>query len=80
MCIDTSTLVYRYSFLIRTDDYFRTNWYLAVNLTQKQFGNEIKYHMTYNIRYLAMYVVSLKVYNVRYILPYKQQNDTLHQN
>ena len=27
--------------------------------------------MTYNIRYLAIYMGSLKVYNVRYILSYK---------
>ena len=27
--------------------------------------------MTYNLRYLAIYIGSLKVCNVRYILPYK---------
>ena len=29
--------------------------------------------MAYNIRYLAKYIVSLKDFNVFYILPYKQQ-------
>ena len=35
--------------------------------------------MTYNITYLAIYVVTLKDCNVHYILPYKQQKVTLHQ-
>ena len=35
--------------------------------------------MTYKVRYLVIYVASLKVCNVRFILPYKQQNDNLHQ-
>ena len=39
----------------------------------------MKYNMTYKIRYSVIYVASLKVCNVRYIFPYKQQNDTLHQ-
>ena len=30
--------------------------------------------MTYNIRYLAIYIESLKVCNVRYILSYKRLN------
>ena len=34
--------------------------------------------MTYNIRYLAIYVGSLKVCNVRYILSYKHQNMELY--
>ena len=78
MCVDISILVNRYSFLKITDDYFRTNWYLDIHLTQKQFCNEIKYHI-YKIRYLAVYVASLKVCNVCYIFPYKQQNATLLQ-
>ena len=36
----------------------------------------MKYHM---ISFLIIYVGSLKVCNVSYILPYRQQNDTLHQ-
>ena len=36
--------------------------------------------MTYKIRYLVIYVTRHKVCNVRYILPDKQQNYTLHQN
>ena len=74
MCVDISTLVYRYSFFIISDKYIRTNLYLVINLTQKQFLNEIKYHMIYKIRYLAIYVASLKVCNVYYILLYKKQN------
>ena len=35
--------------------------------------------MTYYIRYQAIYTVSLKVCNVRYILPIKQQQDMLRQ-
>ena len=34
--------------------------------------------MTYNIRYLAIYIGSLKVCNVRYILSYKHQNMELY--
>ena len=34
--------------------------------------------MTYNIRYLAIYIGSLKVCNVRYILSYKLQNMKLY--
>ena len=34
--------------------------------------------MTYNIRYLSIYVGSLKVCNVRYILSYKLQNMKLY--
>ena len=34
--------------------------------------------MTYNIRYLAIYVGRLKVGNVRYILSYKLQNMKLY--
>ena len=34
--------------------------------------------MTYNIRYLEIYVGSLKVCNVRYILSYKLQNMKLY--
>ena len=34
--------------------------------------------MTYNIRYLAIYIGSLKVFNVRYILSYKLQNMKLY--
>ena len=34
--------------------------------------------MTYSIRYLAIYVGSLKVCNVRYILSYKHQNMELY--
>ena len=79
MCVDISTLVYRYSFLRITDNYFRTNWYLVINLTQSLFLNEIKYHMIYKIRYLAVYIASLKVCNVCYIFPYKLQNATLNQ-
>ena len=76
MCEDISTLVYRYSFFRITDNYFRTNWYLNINLTQTLFWNEIKYHMIYKLRYLAVYIASLKSCNVCYIFPYKQQNAT----
>ena len=69
----------RYSFLKITDNYFKTNWYHVINLTQKQLGNEIKYHMIYKIRYLVIYVASLKVCNECYIFLYKQQNASLHQ-
>ena len=34
--------------------------------------------MTYNIRYLAIYIGSLKVCNVRYILSYKHLNMKLY--
>ena len=34
--------------------------------------------MTYNIRYLAIYIGSLKVCNVRYILSYKHRNMVLN--
>ena len=34
--------------------------------------------MTYNIRYLAIFIGSLKVCNVRYILSYKLQNMNLY--
>ena len=34
--------------------------------------------MTYNIRYLAIYIRSLKVCNVRFILSYKHQNMELY--
>ena len=34
--------------------------------------------MTYNIRYLSLYIRSLKVCNVRYILSYKHQNMELY--
>ena len=34
--------------------------------------------MSYNIRYLAIYIGSLKVCNVRYILSYKHQNMELY--
>ena len=34
--------------------------------------------MAYNIRYLAIYVESLKVCNVRYLLSYKLQNMKLY--
>ena len=80
MCVDISTLVYRYSFLRITDNYFITSWYLVIYLTQNLFWNEIKYHMIYKIRYLAVYIASLKVCNVCYIFPYKQHNATLRQN
>ena len=43
------------------------------------FWNEIKYHMIYKIRYLAVYIASLKGCNVCYIFPHKQQNATLRQ-
>ena len=35
--------------------------------------------MTYNIRYLAIYIGSLKVCNIRYILSYALKYGTLHQ-
>ena len=79
MCVDILTLVYRYSFLRITDNYFRKNWYLVINLAQKSFEMKKQQHMIYKIRYLAVYIASLKVSNVRYIFPYKQQNATLHQ-
>ena len=34
--------------------------------------------MVYNIRYLAIYIGSLKVCNVRYILSYKNENMELY--
>ena len=34
--------------------------------------------MTYNMRYLAKYIGSLKVCNVRYILSYKLQNINIY--
>ena len=40
MCVDISTLVYRYSILRITDIYFRTNWYLVIILTQKSLEME----------------------------------------
>ena len=51
-----------------------------MNLTQKSF--EMKYkkkHMIYRIRYLAVYIASLKVCKVCNIFRYKQQYATLHQ-
>ena len=64
--------VYWYSDLIKTDKYLRTNCCLVINSKPNRF--EIQ-HMTYNIRYLAIYIYiyiySLKVCNVRYILSYK---------
>ena len=38
----------------------------------------MKYHMTYYIRYLAIYIGSLKICNVRYILSYKHQSIKLY--
>ena len=38
----------------------------------------MKYHMTYNIRYLAIYIGSLKVCNVRYTWSYKHLNMELY--
>ena len=35
--------------------------------------------MIYKIRYSLVYIASLKVCNVCYIFPYKQQNANLHQ-
>ena len=74
-CFIANVNVYRYSNLIKTDNYFRTNCCRDINLKQNRFEiKKKKYHMTYNIRYLAKYIGSLKVCNVRYILSYKLQN------
>ena len=60
--------------------YFRTNYCLVINLKQNRFEIKKKYHMTYKIRYLAIYIGSLEVCNVRYILSYNlQKYETLHQ-
>ena len=60
--------VYRFSNLIKSDRNFRTNCCL-VKFKTNQVRNY--YYMTYNIRYLAIYIGSLKYCNLRYILSYK---------
>ena len=70
--------VYRYSNLIKTDNYLKKNCCLVINLKQNRFEILKKYHMAYNIRYLAIYIGSLKVCNIRYILSYKLQNMKLY--
>ena len=72
-CFIANGNVYRYSNLIKTDNYFRTNCCLVINLKQNRLQIKKKYHMTYKIRYLAIYIGSLKVCNVRYILSNKPQ-------
>ena len=77
-CFIANVNVYRYSYLIKTDNHFRTNCCLVINYKQNRLEIKKKYHMTYNIRYLARYIGSLKVCNVRYILSYKLQNMKLY--
>ena len=73
-----SKCLYIYINLIKTDNYFTTNCFLVINLKQNRFEIKTKYHMSYNIRYLAIYIGNLKVCNVRYILSYKLQNMKLY--
>ena len=76
-CFIANVNIYRYSNLMKIDNYFRTNCCLVINLKQSSL-KLIKYHMTYNIRYLAINIGSLKVCNVRYILSYKLKNMKLY--
>ena len=57
-CFIANVNVYRFSNLIKTDNYFRTNCCIVINL--KQFRNlKKKYHMTYSIFfYLILYFTS----------------------
>ena len=77
-CFIANVNVYRYSNLIKLIIYFRTNCCSVINLKQNRLEIKIIYHMTYNIRYLVIYMGTLKVCNVRYILSYKHQNMELY--
>ena len=78
-CFITNVNVYRYSNLIKTDNYFRTNCFLVIKLKQNRF--EIKKKIPYGIKHKVfsyIYIGILKVCNVRYILSYKHPNMKLY--